>query len=265
MSGSITRLLEEVSEKKRLEQELEIAREVQASLFPKQLPHARGLAVYGGCEPARVVSGDYYDFIFMDDARLHIIVGDISGKGISAALLMANLQAAIRNQMMALKEPESNDPEASLAAFMKQLNRQIYQNSPSEKYVTLFALRYDALRRRLSYCNAGHLPPYLLMNGSTTRLESGGTVLGMFEEANYSSASVELPAGAMLAIFTDGIADAVNAEDEEFGEDRLLETLRESVSETPEDIYQQVIRRVRQWQGAAKQQDDITLIVAKTN
>jgi phosphoserine phosphatase RsbU/P len=265
MSGSITRLLEEVSEKKRLEQELEIAREVQASLFPKQLPHAPGVAVFGGCEPARVVSGDYYDFIFMDDTRLHIIVGDISGKGISAALLMANLQAAIRNQLMALKEPASNNPETSLASLMEQLNQQIFENSPSEKYATLFALRYDAGTCRLAYCNAGHLPPYLLLNGSVKRLEAGGTVLGLFSDTAYTAASVELPAGATLAIFTDGVTEAVNENDEEFGEDRLLEALRESRAATPEGIYHHVINRVQRWQGNMKQQDDITLIIAKTH
>jgi sigma-B regulation protein RsbU (phosphoserine phosphatase) len=265
MSGSITRLLEEVTEKKRLEQELEIAREVQASLFPKQLPHAPGMAVFGGCEPARVVSGDYYDFILMDDTLLHIIVGDISGKGISAALLMANLQAAIRNQLMTLKEPAAEDPEASMASLMKELNLQIYQNSPSEKYATLFALRYDAASRRLAYCNAGHLPPYLFIDGSFQRLEVGGTVLGLLSEASYSAASVELPAGATLAIFTDGVTEAANEKDEEFGEDRLLEALRESRYFTPEGIYQYVIARVRQWQGNMKQHDDITLIIAKAN
>ena len=144
MSVSITRLLEEVSEKKRLEQELEIAREVQATLLPKQLPHPRGLAIYGGCEPARVVSGDYYDFLVEDEARLHIVCGDISGKGISAALLMANLQASMRNQLLTLKQGSENDFGPRLAAMMEQLNEQIYANSPSAKYVTLFVGRYDA-------------------------------------------------------------------------------------------------------------------------
>jgi phosphoserine phosphatase RsbU/P len=265
MSGSITRLLEEVSEKKRLEQELEIAREVQASLLPKQLPHAPGMAVFGGCEPARMVSGDYYDFIFVDDTQLHIIVADISGKGISAALLMANLQATIRNRLMASKEPAGTNPEAALTMLLEQLNRQVFENSPMEKYATLFVLRYDAASRRLTYCNAGHLPPYLLVNGTSQKLEGGGTVLGLFDEASYPAASIDLPAGSTLAIFTDGVTEAANEKDEEFGEDRLLESLQESKHSTPEGIYKHVLTRVRQWQGSMKQQDDITLIIAKTH
>ncbi len=263
MSASITRLLEEVSEKKRLEQELEIAREVQATLFPKQLPHPRGMMIFGGCEPARTVSGDYYDFIVEDEARLHIVVGDISGKGISAALLMANLQAAMRSQLLSLKSAANRDIEQGLAAVMAHLNQQIYLNSPSEKYATLFAGRYDAESRRFHYSNAGHLAPILLNGGELTRLDSTGTVLGLFPDQNYEARSVELPPGSLLAVFTDGVTEAVNDKDEEFGEERLLETLREYQSHPPEEIYRQAVARVRQWQGELKQHDDITLIIAK--
>ena len=263
MSASITRLLEEVSEKKRLEQELEIAREVQATLFPKQLPHPRGMMIFGGCEPARTVSGDYYDFIVEDEARLHIVVGDISGKGISAALLMANLQAAMRSQLLSLKSAANHDIEQGLAAVMAHLNQQIYLNSPSEKYATLFAGRYDAESRRFHYSNAGHLAPILLNGGELTRLDSTGTVLGLFPDRNYEASSVELRPGALLAVFTDGVTEAVNDADEEFGEERLLETLREYQSHPPEEIYRQAVARVRQWQGELKQHDDITLIIAK--
>lgn len=263
MSSSITRLMEEVSEKKRLEQELEIAREVQAALFPKQLPHPRGLSLFGGCEPARVVSGDYYDFIHEDDARLHIVVGDISGKGISAALLMANLQAAMRNQLSTFHNADPAEIERRLSAVLEQLNTQIFLNSPREKYATLFAGRYDAESRRLCYCNAGHLPPVLLRRGEVIRLEGGGTVLGLFESASYKASSTELEAGTVLAIFSDGITEAVNDADEEFGEERLVEALRASVSRAPEGIYRHVIEQVRLWQGNLKQHDDITLIIGK--
>jgi sigma-B regulation protein RsbU (phosphoserine phosphatase) len=183
MSASIVRLLEEVSEKKLLEQELEIAREVQATLFPKQLPSPRGLAIFGGCEPARTVSGDYYDFIVEDEAHLHIVVGDISGKGISAALLMATLQAAMRSQLLTMRQAGS-----------------------------------ESLEQRLS---------------------------------------------DIMAIFTDGVTEAMNGADEEFGEERLIQALQESQSHAPEGIYRHVTDRVRSWQGAQKQHDDITLIVVK--
>jgi sigma-B regulation protein RsbU (phosphoserine phosphatase) len=263
MSASITRLLEEVSEKKKLEQELEIAREVQATLFPKQLPHPRGMVVFGGCEPARVVSGDYYDFIVEDEARLDIVVGDISGKGISAALLMANLQAAMRNQLLSVSHRNPEDLENSLAEVMGQLNQQIYLNSPSEKYATLFLSRYDAETRRLSYCNAGHLPPVLLGKNGPEMLEATGMVVGLFPNATYQAKSVELSPGSMLAIFTDGVTEAVNQADEEFGEARLLEALKHSRTCAPEEVFKFIIGKVREWQGDLPQHDDITLIVAK--
>ena len=263
MSEAITRLLAEVSEKKRLEQELEIAREVQATLFPKQLPHPRGMAIFGGCEAARTVSGDYYDFIVEDEARLHIVIGDISGKGISAALLMANLHAAMRGQLLSVKSADAADIEKSLAAVMTQLNQQIYLNSPPEKYATLFAGRFDAESRRFSYSNAGHLAPILLNGSELTRLEATGTVLGLFPDQAYEARSVDLRSGMLLAVFTDGVTEAVNGDDEEYGEERLIETLREYQSHEPDAIYRQVVARVRQWQGDLKQHDDITLIVAK--
>ncbi len=263
MSASISRLLEEVSEKKRLEQELEIAREVQATLFPKQLPRPRGMAVFGGCEPARVVSGDYYDFIVEDEAHLDIVVADISGKGISAALMMANLQAAMRNQLLAAKHEDPENIAKSLASVVAHLNQQIYINSPSEKYATLFLSRYDAESRRLWYCNAGHLPPVLLSAQGTQLLEATGMVIGLLPGASYQAGSIELTPGSVLAIFTDGITEAVNQVDEEFGDDRLLEALQQSRQGTPEEIYKFVVSRVRDWQGNLPQHDDITLIVAK--
>jgi phosphoserine phosphatase RsbU/P len=263
MTASMTHLLEEVSEKKRLEQELEIAREVQATLFPKQLPHAPGLTVFGGCEPARVVSGDYYDFIVEDESRLHIVVGDISGKGISAALMMANLQAAMRNQLLLFKQGDPGNIGETLAEMMRRLNQQIYLNSPSEKYVTLFASLYDAPRRTLHFCNAGHLPPILIDNGDVQRLEAGGTVLGLFEAARFQPGSVQLDPGAILAIFTDGVTEAFNSADEEFGEEHLLSILRDMRRLEPEAIYRGVTDEVRRWQGSLKQHDDITLIIAK--
>jgi sigma-B regulation protein RsbU (phosphoserine phosphatase) len=263
MSASIVRLLEEVSEKKRLEQELEIAREVQATLFPKQLPHPRGMAIFGGCEPARVVSGDYYDFIVEDEARLDIVVADISGKGISAALLMANLQAAMRNQLLSIKHDGPDDIGKSLAGVMTQLNEQIYRNSPAEKYATLFLARYDAVTRRLWYCNAGHLPPILMIGEETRFLEATGMVVGLLPQAPYQAGSVDLVPGSLLAIFTDGVTEAVNKEDEEFGDQRLLSALKEARTRTPEGVYQFVIDKIRTWQGELPQHDDITLIVAK--
>ena len=265
MSASVERLLEEVVEKKRLEQELEIAREVQATLFPKQLPHPPGMAVFGGCKAARTVSGDYYDFIVEDETHLNIVVGDISGKGISAALLMANLQAAMRSQLLSHKHEDPASVGQSLADVMTQLNRQIYLNSPLEKYATLFLSRYDADARQLWYCNAGHLPPIVLDAQGVRTLEVTGTVVGLLPDAVYQSKCIDMTPGTLLAIFTDGVTEAVNGADEEFGDKQLLEALQQSRARTPEAIWDLVLSKVGEWQGGLPQHDDITLIVAKAH
>jgi sigma-B regulation protein RsbU (phosphoserine phosphatase) len=263
MTASIERLLEEVVEKKRLEQELEIAREVQATLFPKQLPHPPGMTVFGGCKAARTVSGDYYDFIVEDETHLNIVVGDISGKGISAALLMANLQAAMRSQLLAHKNEDAASIGQSLAAVMTHLNRQIYLNSPPEKYATLFLSRYDADARRLWYCNAGHPPPIVLDAQGIRTLEATGTVVGLLPDAVYQAKCIDLTPGTLLAIFTDGVTEAVNGADVEFGDKQLLEALQQSRARAPEAIWDHVLSKVGEWQGGLPQHDDITLIVAK--
>jgi sigma-B regulation protein RsbU (phosphoserine phosphatase) len=263
MTGSISRLLEEVVEKKRLEKELEIAREVQATLFPKQLPHPPGMTIFGGCKPARMVSGDYYDFIIEDETHLDIVVGDISGKGISAALLMASLQAGMRSQLLSTKHDNPDAIGQSLANIMVQLNRQIYLSSPPEKYATLFLSRYDANSRRLWYCNAGHLPPIVLTPKGAEVLEATGTVIGLLPNASYEAKSIELAPGTLLAIFTDGVTEALNKADEEFGDNQLLTALQQSSMRTPEAIWEHVMSCVGEWQSDLPQYDDITLIVAK--
>jgi sigma-B regulation protein RsbU (phosphoserine phosphatase) len=263
MTTSVENLLQEVVEKKRLEKELEIAREVQATLFPKQLPNPPGMAVFGGCKPARTVSGDYYDFIVEDETHLDIVVGDISGKGISAALLMANLQAAMRSQILARKQDDPETVGQRLAEVMSQLNRQIFLNSPPEKYATLFLSRYDANSRTLWYCNAGHLPPVILSAREARALEVTGTVVGMFPDATYEAKSIEMPPGTLMAVFTDGITEALNGKDEEFGDRQLLDALRQAYSRTPEQIWNHVLGRVAEWQSDLPQYDDITLIITK--
>jgi serine phosphatase RsbU (regulator of sigma subunit) len=263
MSGSIGRLLEEVVEKKRLEKELEIAREVQRMLFPKQLPQPTGMSVFGGCKPARMVSGDYYDFIVEDETHLYIVVGDVSGKGISAALLMANLQAAIRSQLYSCKHDDPDAVGQNLVKVMTYLNHQIYLNSPEEKYATLFLSRYDANSRRLWYCNAGHLPPIVLDSDGIQSLAATGTVIGLVPDATYQAQSIELAPEALLAIFTDGVTEAINKADEDFGYKQLQTALEQSRMLSPEGVYDYVQSKIDEWTGDLPQRDDITLIVAK--
>ena len=242
---------------------MKIAREVQATLFPKQLPHPPGMSVFGGCKPAQVVSGDYYDFIVEDETRLDIVVGDISGKGISAALLMANLQAAMRSQLLSIKHDDPETIGQSLANVMAKLNQQIYLSSPPEKFATLFLSRYDADTRRLWYCNAGHPPPMALSAQGIHTLETTGTVIGMFPDMVYEFKYINLAPGTLLAIYTDGVTEALNKADEQFGDKQLLEVLQQSSARSPEDIWEHVMSKVGAWQSDLPQYDDITLIVAK--
>jgi sigma-B regulation protein RsbU (phosphoserine phosphatase) len=210
------------------------------------------------------VSGDYYDFIVEDETHLYIVVGDVSGKGISAALLMANLQAAIRSQLLSginNSDPESVGP--NLAKVMIYLNQQIYLNSPEEKYVTLFLSRYDANSRRLWYCNAGHLPSIVLNAEGIQSLGATGTVIGLFPDATYQAKSIDLASGNLLAFFTDGVTEAMNKADEEFGYNKLQTALEQSRTLSPEGVYEYVMSKVDEWQFDLPPRDDITMIVAK--
>ena len=228
MTASVQHLLRESQEKLRLESELEIAREVQAQLFPRGAPEIPGLVLHGVCKAARMVSGDYYDFLKLDEERVCLVLGDVSGKGISAALLMAAIQSALRAQFLDGVAPlrTAGSIGFSTAEVVRKLNRQLYESTPAEKYVTFFFAVYDACARSLTYTNAGHLPPLLLRRGEIQRLEVGGTVVGLFSPVSYEQTVIHIEPGDLLLAFTDGITEPENTYGEEFGEDRLLELVR---------------------------------------
>jgi sigma-B regulation protein RsbU (phosphoserine phosphatase) len=176
---------------------------------------------------------------------------------------MASLQAAMRSQLLSGKHDDPDTLGKNLADVMSQLNRQIFLNSPAEKYATLFLSRYDADSRVLWYCNAGHLPPIVLNAQGVHKLDATGTVVGLFPDTTYEAKSIELTPGALLAIYTDGVTEALNRADEEFGEIKLLEALQQSSTRSPEEIWEHVLLKVGEWQGDLPQYDDITLIVAR--
>jgi serine phosphatase RsbU (regulator of sigma subunit) len=240
---------------RRAAQELEIARQVQARLFPQTLPHMETLAYAGVCIQARQVGGDYYDFLDLGPGRFGLVVGDISGKGIAAALLMANLQANLRGQCaFALEEPER---------LLRSVNRLFRETTSESSYATLFFAEYDDRTRRLRYANCGHLAALLLRrDGSLERLDSTCTVLGLFGEWDCAMAERRLTAGDTLALYTDGVTESFNDAGEEFGEARLIEALRRHRELPPEEIIAAVVDEVRQF-SPLEQHDDITLIVAK--
>jgi serine phosphatase RsbU (regulator of sigma subunit) len=246
---------EKLERERRAAQELEIAKQVQARLFPQTLPRLGTLEYAGTCIQARQVGGDYYDFLDLGRERLGLVVGDVAGKGIAAALLMANLQANLRGQCaIALDQPRR---------FLQSVNRLFFENSTDTAYATLFFAEYDGAERRLRYANCGHLCALLLRrDGAIERLDSTGTVLGMFEEWDCSIGERQLYPGDTLAFYTDGITESFDEAGEEFGEQRLTEALRKHRDLPPTDLLAAIVDAVRRF-SPGDQQDDVTLIVAR--
>jgi sigma-B regulation protein RsbU (phosphoserine phosphatase) len=282
MTASLEKLIQEQKEKQRLENELVIAQEVQAQLFPRQSAEIPALELHGICRPARTVSGDYYDFLPLEADKVALAVGDVSGKGISAALLMATIHSAVRAYSLeASVKPALTASVAggntgyhgstlayangdfSPAALISLLNRQLYRSTPSEKYATLFFSIYDGHGRTLSYCNAGHLAPLVLRgDGSSTRLDMGGTVVGLFDDMPYEETQVTLVAGDIFLAFSDGITEPEN-DFGEFGEQRLMELVRENRQLPLARISDLVMSAVLDWIGGGEQPDDMTLVLAR--
>jgi len=256
MTSSVQELIEEQRRRQRLENELSIAREVQEQLFPRSLPSVPGLELAAICRPARTVSGDYYDFISLGPSRLAIALADISGKGISAALLMASLQAALRSQA----EIAGHSDPAELVA---RLNAGMFKNTSDDRYATFFYGVYDAGAKTLTYTNAGHLAPFFVTNGNVRRLEEGGTVVGLFEECVYEQKTLQVQPGSVLVAFSDGLTEPENAYGEEFGMGRLQDEILRQGSTPAQRMAEDLIMASEQWAGAAEQADDITVVVAR--
>lgn len=265
------RLAEKMAERmeadRRTAQEMEIARQVQARLFPQKLPAMKTLEYTGACIQARKVGGDYYDFLELRPGRLALVLADIAGKGVSGALLMANLQANLRSQYaMAVDD---------LPRLLASVNRLFYESTDDASYATLFFADYDDSSRKLRYANCGHLPPLLLRACGnspdqaskalkTEWLRSTCTVMGMFEAWHCEIAEVELAPGDMLVLYTDGVTEATNSDGEEFGETHLLETLGSNSHLPVKSLLQTVVGAVQQFSRGNEQQDDVTLVIARS-
>lgn len=246
---------EKLESERRSARELEIAKQVQARLFPQTLPQLATLDYAGICIQAREVGGDYYDFLNLGQDRLGLVIGDIAGKGIAAALLMANLQANLRSQCAIA----SDEPQRLLRA----VNQLFYENTTDGAYATLFFAEYDGRCRTLRFANCGHLSALLLhRDDSVERLDSTSTVLGLFREWDCSVDERRLAPGDTLALYTDGISESFNETDEEYGERRLLEALRRCPGLSSQALLESIVDDVRQF-SPHEQHDDITLIVAR--
>ncbi|HZQ44802.1 MAG TPA: SpoIIE family protein phosphatase [Acidobacteriaceae bacterium] len=265
MTASIVDLMAQQREKERLLSELSIAREVQANLFPHSPVALPGFEIHAVCQPARTVSGDYFDFIFGRHGNdLYLALGDISGKGISAALLMASLHSAVR--AFGLSSTNSVSAEAakpSPATLLELLNKHIFASTPPEKYATLFLGYYDAATRKLTYSNGGHLAPMVLSgDGTVKHLDCGGPPVGLLNGMKYCEDSVELYSGDLLMAFSDGLTEP-EQNDEQFGEDRLFDYIRQHRGEALPTLATNTLKCLQEWIGNHEQPDDMTLLLAR--
>jgi phosphoserine phosphatase RsbU/P len=258
MTGSISRLIDEQKQLQRLENEISIAREVQDQLFPRGLPKVEGLEIEAICRAARSVSGDYYDFIQLDPTHVAIALGDISGKGISAALLMASLQAALRSQLLT---PGSE--QLSTAELVGRLNKHLVRNTGEDRFATFLVAVYDMESRKLRYTNAGHLPGFCLSDGKSMHLDVGGMVLGIVEDYPYLEGVVDVPRDAVFIAYSDGLVEPENAYGEEFGVSRLEAAAQRVRQADPKHIATALMTAAEEWSGSPEQADDMTVIVAK--
>lgn len=237
----------------RKEAELSFAREVQDALFPRRLPSGRGLEFFGICIPARGISGDLYDALQFQDGRQAFAIADISGKGISAAILMASLQALLRREAL------DDHPPGELC---RRLNRHFHQVSPPSSFATFFFAMWDPSRRRITYVNAGHNRPLLFGNGRVKSLDKGGFPLGIFSTAAFETGEVELAPGDLLLLYSDGLTEAVSADGDQFGSRRLIRTVLGCADLEPAEVAQSILRSVRDWAGE-EFDDDLTVLLAK--
>jgi serine phosphatase RsbU (regulator of sigma subunit)/catechol 2,3-dioxygenase-like lactoylglutathione lyase family enzyme len=240
---------------RRAAQELEIAKQVQARLFPHNLPALKSLEFAGVCLPARHVGGDYYDFLQLGPERVGLVIGDVAGKGIAAALLMANLQANLRSQCaVSIDQPQR---------LLSSVNQLFCENTDNGAFATLFFAEYDDATCRLRYVNCGHLPPLLLRaNGSIERLAATATILGAFKEWDCDLAECQIAPGDTLILYTDGITESFSPAGEEFGESRLEEAVRQHRHLCSQSLLDAIVQQVHHF-NPHDQHDDITLITAK--
>lgn len=285
MTRSIRELMRVSAEKQRLDQEMKIAAQVQSLLFPKSEPLSDKLEFAPGiCIPARLVSGDYYDYLNVAPGCIGIVVADVCGKGVSAALMMANLQANLRGQVQAyfdsrtgqsdsnLLQPEINalkNRSSPVRKIVERVNQQIADSIMDSSFITFFFAEFDEQQAKLTYTNAGHNPPLLLRRGSDGRcfvekLETGGTVLGLFKDSEYQDSEIQLTSGDVLVAFTDGLIEARNPlNNEEYGEENLIQCIIDNGDRTATEIENVILESVKAWTLDSEQEDDLTLVIFK--
>jgi sigma-B regulation protein RsbU (phosphoserine phosphatase) len=291
MSADIEALLAERVEHERLKREVEIAHEVQAQLFPRGVPTLEGAELTGECRAARGVAGDYYDYIEVAPGLVVFALGDVSGKGLSAALVMSNLQAALRAQAAIISErmrlgaqaapaalaTDGDDPAPAMpcgvtdfdqqcvvSRMVESVNAQLCLSTESNRFVTLFLALYDERARSLRYTNAGHNAALLVRaSGGVERLTEGGMMAGAFDWARFEEAQAALGADDLLVVYSDGLSEARNHAGEEYGEERLAQLVASHRHETAANLRRLVFDQVDAWTGSAEREDDQTVVILK--
>ena len=249
------RLYKEEQEYLKYQEDMGMASRIQQNLLPKKIPEITGYQASGISIPAKNVGGDYYDFIPVHSSKMAFCLGDVSGKGTAAALLMSNLQATLRSQTIS---------SSCARECLEKANNLLYHSTDSEKYATLFYGILDSEKHRLAFTNAGHNYPFLVCtDGKVERLKTIGIPLGFMENFEFSEHTVSLNPGDVLVLFSDGISEALNAQEEEFEEERILEIILSNRDASPEDLIEKVIASVREHAGDEEQSDDMTLLVVK--
>ncbi len=248
-------LLRERIEKQKLEEQMRMAKDIQKGFLPENIPYVKGLEIEALIRFCLDVAGDYYDIMTLSDGRVILAVGDVAGKGVGAALLMANLQASLRT---------TREMGASLAESAERINTLVYDNTPSELFITFFMASIDAANDRISYVNAGHNPPLLVRgDGRVERLSQGGLLFGVVRNAEYVEGITDFKIGDTLLMYTDGVSEAMNADEEEFGEDRIIAIISENTAVNPEELLQKIESKVEEFHGSSRYSDDFTLLAVR--
>jgi sigma-B regulation protein RsbU (phosphoserine phosphatase) len=249
------RLFHEYVEKQKMEEQLNLARDIQRHLWPRHLPNLPGYSIIGQSKPALEVGGDYYDFIPLDDGKFAFVIGDVSGKGVGAGLIMATLRATLRTQFA---------QHSDIDRAIQLVNKAVTNDTRPTEFVTMFLAILDPVTHRLTYVNAGHNPPYIVdEDGTLTELKAGGPVVGILHPMVFESRTVEMKPGSMLLLYTDGVTEAENAAGDQFEEAALQEFLKANTSETIDGIHKNLMNAIDVFQGDAPQADDITIIFLK--
>lgn len=251
-----SRLFEEEKKLMQIQQEIQVASEIQKNLLPQEIPSIKGYDIYAINIPAREVGGDYYDFIKISETKTAIALGDVSGKGLPASMLMANLQATLRGQLLFCNCAKD---------CIKRANNMLFKSTDTSKFVTLFFGILDTEKHTLTYCNAGHNEPIYFRQEQKVKLDKGGMLLSCFEDTEYDEEEMIFEKGSTLVVFTDGVTEAMNESNEEFSDERLYNLIEKNVALSSQEIAKEILSDIKKHSAGVPQFDDITLMIIKRN